>query len=300
MIRKYKSGGLTWIDLYSPTNEEIQQVSSEYHVHPMVAHELTIPTLRPKVDFYENFIYLILHFPSVERMSEGVSDQEVDFVVGKDFIITARYGEVDAFLAFSKAFEVESILEKGSIGKHSGYIFYAMISRVYEALLHRIEGLKEEAINIESEIFKGKEKEMVMKISILSRCLLDFKRAISLHNEILTSFESVAIRFFGEDFRFHLRKLIGDYFKVDHSIKNTMEFISELRETNNALLTTKQNQITQRLTVIAFIALPLTIFTALLQIETNARPIIGHYTNDFWIMVGVEGRASRQEWRADT
>jgi Mg2+ and Co2+ transporter CorA len=187
-----------------------------------------------------------------------------------------------------KAFEVESILEKGSIGKHSGYIFYAMISRVYEALLHRIEGLKEEAINIESEIFKGKEKEMVMKISILSRCLLDFKRAISLHNEILTSFESVAIRFFGEDFRFHLRKLIGDYFKVDHSIKNTMEFISELRETNNALLTTKQNQITQRLTVIAFIALPLTIFTALLQIETNARPIIGHYTNDFWIMVGIE------------
>jgi magnesium transporter len=286
MIERYKTGSLTWVDLNCPTAEEIRQVASEYHIHPLVAHELSIPTLRPKVDLYDNLIYLILHFPSAGR-GDGVSDQEVDFVIGRDFIVTARYGEVDALLAFSKAFEVESILEKGSMGKHAGYIFFAMVNRIYDTLLHRIEGLKEDAAVIESEIFKGKERDMVMKISEVSRELLDFKRATSLHNEILQSFEVAGQKFFGDDFRFHLKAIMGNYFKLENSINNTMEFISELRETNNALLTTKQNSIVQVLTVIAFIALPLTIITSLFQIDTKARPIVG-LPYDFWIIAGIQ------------
>lgn len=287
MIQKYVTKSLTWIDLNCPTSEEIRQVASLYDINPLVVHELSIPTLRAKVDLYDNLIYLILHFPSSRGDKDGVSDQEVDFVIGKDFIITARYGEVDALLALSKAFEVESILEKGGMGKHAGYIFFAMLNRIYDSLLHRIEGLKDEAATIESEIFKGKERDMVIKISEVSRELLDFKRATSLHNEILQSFEVAGQKFFGIDFRFHLRSMMGSYYKLENAINNTIEFIAELRETNNALLTTKQNSIVQALTVIASIALPLTIITSLLQIDTKARPIIGS-DYDFWILVGLE------------
>ncbi len=287
MIQKYTADGLVWIDLLCPTEEEIRRVTNEYKINASVSRELTTPTLRPKVDLYENFIYLILHFPSIQKNGDGVSDQEVDFIIGKDFIITARYGEVDAFLAFGKAFEVEAVLEKGSIGSHAGFIFYAMLGRIYQSLLHRLEGIKDEAADIESKIFKGKEKEMVIKISNLSRYVLDLKRATSLHGEILNSFETAAIKLFGDSFKIQVQKIQSEYFKVEHSIKNMFEFISELRETNNSLLTTKQNEIVQRLTVIAFMALPLTIITALFQMDTKAKPIIGT-DYDFWIIIGIE------------
>lgn len=287
MLTKRTNGGLAWVDLENPTGDEVRQVVDEYHVHPLIAHELSVPTIRPKVDFYGDMIYLILHFPSPRQPGgEILSDQEVDFIIGKNFIVTARYGPVDALHSFSKDFEVEAILERGNFGKHAGFIFSAMVNGVYESILRRIEGMKDSLEEIEGKIFKGEEREMVGQLSKISRDLLDFKRSTSLHREILDSFEVAAVKFFGDDFKFHLRAVIGGYYKVENAIRNNMEFVGELRETNNALLTTKQNRITQALTVVAFIALPLTVITSLFQIETRARPLIGQ-PNDFWILVGM-------------
>jgi magnesium transporter len=211
----------------------------------------------------------------------------MDFIIGKNFIITTRYGEVDALLALSKSLEVEAVLDRGSRGQHAGFIFFAMLTRIYEAILHRTERIKDRLTHIEEEIFKGREKEMVIKLSEVSRELLDFKRATSLHDEILESFEMASAKFFGEEFRFHLRSLTGEYMKVENSIKNMLEFMAELRETNNALLTTKQNQITQFLTIVAFIALPISVITSWFQIGAKGTPFLD-LPNSFWIIAGGE------------
>jgi magnesium transporter len=83
--------------LFSPTIDEIRQVVNEYNIHPLVAHELNIPTLRPKVDLYDNFIYLILHFPTFRNVDgkKVIKQQEIDFIVGKNFLITTRYHAID-------------------------------------------------------------------------------------------------------------------------------------------------------------------------------------------------------------
>ena len=67
MISRYKYHELTWLDIESPTNEEVRGIMEEFDIHPIVADELLGPSLRHKVDTYENFIYLILHFPAVHH-----------------------------------------------------------------------------------------------------------------------------------------------------------------------------------------------------------------------------------------
>jgi magnesium transporter len=287
MITKRTMAKITWIDLESPTAAEIDQVVGDYKIQPLVAHELMIPTIRPKVDLYSNVIYLILHFPAiVNRPGVDRIDQEIDFVIGKNFIITARYEPIDSIHTFTKTFEVNSILQKEPPGDHAGFLFFEMLSGIYNSLLHQLESIKTSINDIENQIFKGREKEMVFQISKVSRDLIDFRRATSLHKEVLESMEIATVKFFGEDFRFYIRSLIGDYYRVENAIKNDMEFMNELRDTNNALLSTKQNQVMQALTVIAFIALPLTVITSLFQIDTKARPIVG-MANDFWIIAGI-------------
>jgi len=285
MIIRRQAGNLTWIDLESPNQDEIKQITEEFKIHSLVAHEMSIPTLRPRVDLYPNSIYLILHFPTLRRNEEGnFADQEIDFIIGKDFIITARYGDVDAMVPFSRSFEVNSILGRGFGGEHAGFVFFVMLSNIYESLLNRIESIKGEVGEIENKIFKGEEQEMVVRLSEVSRELLDFKRATSLHHEILESFEIAAVKFFGDDFKFHLHTLIGEYYKIENSLRNSLELVAELRATNNALITTKQNSVMQSLTVITFIVLPLTFIVSLFQIPSQILPIIG-LKNDFWIII---------------
>ena len=62
--------------------------------------------------------------------------------------------------------------------------------------------------------------------------------------------------------------------------------LNELRETNNSLLSTKQNEIMKVLTIVSFIAYPLTILAALFQMNTKYTPIVG-MPNDFWIVTGT-------------
>lgn len=284
MTHRHSHNNLTWIDLESPTDSELAQVVGEYDIHPAVAVELATPSLKPKVDLYHNFIYLILHFPSPKPAAGGV--QEIDFIVGKNFLITTRYESIEPIYKFAKVFEVSSVLAKKNIGDHAGYLFYFLVRELYSTLEDRLEFLQNQLGDIETKVFEGQEREMVFAISELSRELLDFKHAMTHHREVLESFEIAGKSFFGENFSYYLRSIVGEYYKVNHTIRSSLESLTELRETNNSLLTTKQNTVIQILTVIAIIALPLTIITSLFQIETVARPIVGH-PNDFWILVGL-------------
>lgn len=287
MITRYTHRDITWVDLESPTPAEVREIVDQYRLHPLVGHELTAPTVKPKVDLYPHFIYLILHFPTRHRREKDEGDQEIDFILGKDFIITARYETVDIFHLVSKLFEVKALLDKEAIAPHAGFVFFYILSKMYEGIVHELELMKKDIEEIEGRIFKREELEMVFRLSEVSRELLDVKRAMSLHRGILESFEVAGKKLFGEDFGYYLRTLIGEYYRVDDAIRSNLELLAELRETNHALISTKQNEQIRVITVIAFVTLPLSILTALFQIDAIGRPLIGKTENDFWIFVGI-------------
>lgn len=286
MITRYTHKNLIWIDLESPTQEEILEVMEEFKINPLVADELLIPTLKPKVDTYDNFIYLILHFPAFKHSHTGESKQEIDFIIGKDFLITTRYDTIDPMHKFSKVFEVNSILDRGDMGDHAGFLFFYMIKKMYKSISHELEFIEDALDDIEDKIFNDQEREMVVEISKVSRELLNFKQTLMAHKDILESFEKAGREFFGLDFGYHLKTIVSDYYKIDSEIKFHSESAVELRETNNSLLSTKQNEIMKILTVVAFITFPLTLITSAFGMNTVSMPIVGQ-PNDFAILIGL-------------
>ncbi|HRY30958.1 MAG TPA: CorA family divalent cation transporter [Candidatus Paceibacterota bacterium] len=289
MIYEYKHKNITWVDLENPTTEEIKNIADRFDIDPMVAGELLIPTLRSRVDYYKDYIYLILLFPissasSIENSNEKV--QEVDFIIGEKFIITTRYSAVDALLEFSKVFEVHSILNKGNMSNHAGYIFYYMLQFLYKSLLNRLANIRDLLSDIENKIFSGNEKTMVKEISKIDRFLLNYSECTSLHKDVLESFSVVGEKFFKDDFSYYLHSIIGEYLKVKNEMTGIKEYLAELRNTNDSLLSTKQNEIMKVLTVINFIFLPLALIAALFNMNTETLPIVGA-PNDFYIILGV-------------
>lgn len=284
MIQKYTYKRLTWIDLESPTSDEVAKVMSEYKLHPLVAEQLLQKSLKPKVDFYNDYIYLILHIPV--RTKDTVKDQEIDFVIGKEFIITTKYDTVEPLHNFSKMFEVNSILDKSGIGEHAGFIFYHMLKRLYKNMSHELESLRGQLIQAEKRIFAGEEKDMVRVISNLSRELIDFKQTTRMHEAVLEDFATVSRGFFGEEFEYYTEDLQSEFTKVHDMIKNNKELLIDLRETNDSLLSTKQNEAIKTLTMLAFATFPLSLIAAIFALDTTHKPIVGS-AYDFEIIVGL-------------
>src|SRR3989344_5696286 len=127
MVKKFKYKDVIWIDLESPTLEELAAIGKEYELHSVVMHELEIPNNRSKVDLYSDMIYLGLHFPR-GLLGRGASDDkrqslEIDFVVGKNVIITNHYELINVLNDFGKIFETDFILKKNHDRIHAGFIF---------------------------------------------------------------------------------------------------------------------------------------------------------------------------------
>src|SRR3989339_1685102 len=284
MISRYTYKDLVWIDVQSPTQDEVRGLMEEFNIHPLAADELLTPTLRPKVDLFPDFIYLILHFPIISHKHEGGKEQEIDFIVGKKFLITTHYDLIDPLHEFSKVFEVNSILERSNVGDHAGFILFYIMKELYRMLDRELDHINRDFGDIEAKIFGGKERDMVNAISHLNRDLLNFKQTLRPHKEVLESFEIAGTKFFGQDFSHYLRTIVGEYYKVSAILDGHRETLLELRDTNDSLLTTKTNDIMKTLTITTFIMLPLTLMASLFGMNAVNIPLVTR-PEGFWLVV---------------
>lgn len=283
-VYKYKTA--SWIDLVEPTPEELDEVVKEYGIDPLVAHELSSPSLKYRVEPKGDYIFLIIYFPAFKQTAEDRESLEIDFIVGKDFLITVRYDEIEGVENFAKKVEVESILHKDSPMKARDLLFFGLLKELATGLFGQLSYIDSWIKEIEARIFGGREKEMVSSISQVSRRLISFKKIFLPYAESMKSLEKAGQELFGDEFAFYARGLAEEFSKYEHMLKNQMEVLAEVRETNNSLVSTKQNEIIRVLTLMAFATFPLSALAAIFGMNTEHSPIVGH-PYDFWIVIGI-------------
>ncbi len=264
MINTLKYRDETWIDINDGTPEEIHELMDKYNIHPFVAKELTSKTPKPRIEFHDTYIYCIMHFPAWKHTHSEEKNQEIDFIIGKDTLITARYDTIDALHKLSKDLEVEEILDKGDRAySPSHIIFMRMLRGLYTSIFEELESIQDTIENITSQIFKKREREMVVSISEITRTLLDFKRVTDLHHEILEALKRRGQEIFGDEFGNEMDSIILDYLKINTTIKSNMDMLRELRDTDNSLLTAKQNETIKKLTLVTAILFIVSILVAI-------------------------------------
>lgn len=257
----------------------------EFGLSHFIGEELLLPTAKPRIEFHKDYTYIILHFPALRHTHKTI-DQEIDFVIGKSFIITTHYDTIDPIHTFSKLFEVHSMLGKQEIGDHAGFLFFYMLKRLYVAVEDEIDFIRSELGHTEENLFSGHEVQMVSRISRSAHDLLNLRQTIEPHRDVLQTLEKEGAVFFGEDFVSYLRALSNEYYRVHNHIMRHTEFLHELRETNNSLLSTKENETMRVLTIMALLTFPLALLVAIFDIDTVHNPIRG-LPYDFWIVVGL-------------
>lgn len=286
MITRYTHNEITWVDAESPTKEEVVSLAKEFNLHSLVASELTAPTMRPKMNTYGDSLYLILHFPALRHTHCKESRQEIDFIIGKKYLLTVHYDTIDTLHKFAKEFEVNTLLDKHEIGNHAGYLFFSLVKKLYRSLEYELDSIEARLKTAEAKIFKGEEDKMVEELSYINRDLLDFKQAIRPHTEVLKTFETISIKFFGDEFTFYVRSIFGEYYKVSNMLESHKEMLKDLRDTNDSLLATKTGLIMKRLTFVSFSTFPPMLIASIFGMNATHTPLMGKLY-DFWWIIGI-------------
>ena len=287
MISRYNYRDFTWIDLESPTPEETLHIAEEYNIPHHTADELQSHTIRPKVENTKDALYLVLHFPSTASSTSKHKAYELDFVIGKNFLITVHYEPVEALYEFSKTFEVSTILDRDTRASNSGFVFSALIRTLYKNCLDELDTITHTLNALEREIFATKEDITIKHISSISKKILDFRQATRSHAEILKSFESASVAIFGAEYKETADILISEYTKVHNALEQNRDTLMELKDTHTAIVSSHTQEIMKVFTVITVIIMPMALLAAIFTIPVPHEIALITSLNEFYFIVGA-------------
>ncbi len=300
MLSRVKIGDIEWIDLESPSQEELRNIMHEFDIDPMTMRELLEPSLKPRTEDFKDYLYLVLHFPSI-RDGKMLSEQEIDFILGVNFLITTRYQAISAFEELKKQLETGVALNESKDFqgpseryKYAADLFLELVEKMYHIVSIQIEDVQDDLEDIEEEIFNEKEKEMVFALSYTGRDILNLKQALDPHQETLKSLEALIANYSSSEHKKKLKVLESFYYKLRKNTSQLWHSLTELRETNNSLLSTKQNEVMKIFTILAFVTFPLSLVSSIFGMNTEYIPVTGMHINlgfvvikDFWVVIAL-------------
>ena len=285
MIERFNGGKLTWIDMVNPTSDEIREVMEEANLPPELVSDLSAPIPRSSAVAVGNVVKVTLDYPIVKRTDIN-HPHEIKLLATKTHLVSVHFEDIEAIHRFQKEFELLSILKNTKSKASGGHLLNAIMMFLYHSLNAKLDYLETKLVDVENEIFKGREKEMVFEISNISRRIISFKHVLATHAQVLDDLMELIETAFTKEHKTGVLEIHEQYLFLSSRVGTINETMDDLRETNMALLPTKQNETMKILTILAFITFPLTLFTSMFGMNTSTTPIIGQ-PGDFWIIVGV-------------
>jgi magnesium transporter len=199
-------------------------------------------------------------------------------------LVTIQYEEMEALDRFKKEFEVLTTLNKTSKKLTGTNLFFSLMNELYATSASKLDYVESTLSEIESEIFKDNERQMVVEIAKTSKRLISYRHVLRAHEDMFFEIEPLFAELHDEVHQGELASLQKTYSILFHRTNALFETLNAIRAANDAMLNTKQNETIKTLTIMAFITFPLTLFSSMFGMNTEATPIIGH-AYDFWIIV---------------
>jgi magnesium/cobalt transport protein CorA len=286
MIFRHAYQGGVWVDLEQPSGDEIQQIAQEFSISERLERELLSPTPVPLVTADEGMALLVFHFPTQGMKDGETKSQEIDFIVGKDLILTVRYEIVAPLHHLKKLLEAQQLIA-GKTPITTDVLLEVLFAHLYTSMRDHMNHIAGNLAHVEKEMFDGHERTTVRSISNISREFLHVEAALANQEESLEHFLDALAQygFFGPSFPERSLRILAERSHVARTVKTHRAIATELRETNAALLEARQNEIMKTLTVITFIFLPLELITFVFGMHVLGTPLEQN-PNAFWIISG--------------
>jgi magnesium transporter len=170
---RHEPGKFVWIGLYEPTEEEFTSLQSEFELHPLAVEDAIHAHQRPKLEVYDDMLFLVLKTARYVDPTEVIQLGEVLVFLGSDYVITVRHGEASSLKAVRETLEADpEHLRRGP-----GAVLHAILDRVVDDYQPAIEGLETDIEEVEEQLFSGRRTNPAERIYRLQREVLQFRKA---------------------------------------------------------------------------------------------------------------------------
>ncbi len=268
-ITSVEDHGVRWIHIERPRLAEREWLAEHFDFHPLAFEDLVSRNQRPKVDTYDDYLFIVLYFPNYEKATGRLKAVELDLFVGPDYVITIPN---DRFAPLSRLFgrvaeNEETRRELFAYG--SGYLLYRIVDEGVDAGFPMLRQMGSKLEDVEDELFEGRSSEIVRDISAVKSEIINFRRIVRPQRVVYRDLERAVSRYRAPDLDLYFDDITDASERIWDVLENYKEQVESLESTNESVIGHRVNDVLRVLTIFSVLILPLTFVASLWGMNVN-------------------------------
>jgi len=301
-VETVEAHGLRWINIERPRAIDRAWLEEHFDFHPLDYEDVRSRNQRPKVDEYDDYLFIVLHFPAYDKNVSRLNAAELDIFVGPDFLITLPNEKLQTVEYLFQSCRRNEELRENLFSKGTGYLLYKIVDDCVDGSFPMLNKIGNKLERIEEEIFDGEGDEVVRDISNVKQEIINFRKVVRPQRVAFRDLERNKARYIAEDLDIYFDDIIDASERVWDLLENYKEVVEGLESTNESAIAHRTNETFRVLTTISLIFLPLTLIASVfgMNVEVPGQGSI----HAFWIImvvmiavfVGVVAYFRRRKW----
>jgi magnesium transporter len=223
--------------------------------HPLVMEDVAHVGQRPKIEEYDDHLFVIVHMLQVREEPFQILDEQVSLVVHKGMLFSFQESPGDVFEAVRERIRAGRVQLRS---RGADYLAYALIDALVDSYFKIVERLGERAEQLEAEVVNEPSPETMHRVHELKRELLVLWRSVWPLREMLGNFMRVESELITDTTKLYLRDVYDHSSQLMDTAEVLRDITSGMRDLYLSDMSHRQNEVMKVLTVMASIFIPLT------------------------------------------
>jgi magnesium transporter len=247
--------GLLWVDIEDVTDEDAELLSDVFHLHPLAVADCVSKNIHPpKIDDFEDYLFIIVHGINYHTESEVVETTELAFFVGKNYVVTSHDVPMKSVSSM-----LDRVRKDGRLMRRGAdFLAHDLIDALVDNIMPTVEEIDEKNDQLEAEALHEPKRETLMSIMQCKRSILALTRVILPQREIVNRLSRGEYALISERAQIYYRNIYDHLVRIEMLTLGLRDMTESVLSTYLSSVSNRMNEVMKVLTLIATIFIPLT------------------------------------------
>jgi magnesium transporter len=276
---------IRWVNIEQPRHSHRAWLEERFDFHALDYEDVFSRNQRPKIDEYDDYLFIVLYFPRFDKHVGRLNAAELDLFVGPDFLVTLPNAPLQPVEYLFERCRANDQLREQWFSKGTGYLLYKIVDACVDASFPMLAKMGSKLERIEDEIFEGRSKEVVRDISNVKQEIINFRKVVRPQRAVFGDLERTKQRYLADDLDVYFDDINDASERVWQMLETYKETVEALEATNESVLSHQLNDVLRVLTVLSVVFLPLTLIASIFGMNVH---VPGESdTVPFWLIVAL-------------
>jgi magnesium transporter len=276
-----------WVDLSKPTDDELRILSDVFKFHELSVEDARAEIHHPKVEWYNTYLYVILHGINFQAGRHRFATRDVDFFVNPTFLVTIHDGSSRSIQRMRDICPRNSQL----LGEGTSALMHRIVDAMVDHYRPEVEKLGEKMDDLERQVFERPHPNLIRGILALKRDVASLRRITLPQRDIVSRLGRREFPVIDEQVSYRFRDVYDNLVRISDEALILQDRTTGLLEAHLSNISNRLNEVMKVLTLIATVFMPLTVLTGMFGMNVDLPRFPGSDAAQFWwislVMLGI-------------